>query len=467
MSTAVGAPAAGLPHDAPADRAGVGRAALTGVLAIAVSVLAMVVGLTRQPGSALDNVWAEDGSRFLTNAYQTPLYRAVLLPYSAYLHLYPRLAGATAAALPVGRAAAVLSGAGCLTTAAAAAAVVVGLRGVITRLPLRVLAAAALPLLPSASSAASGDVANAHVWLDLLALVLLLRPLGVGAGRGRSVETVAAWVATLLAIGSDPQALLLLVVVAGRIVLLRRRGAPAGRAAAAGAVPARGGSGLAGEVVTAALLVVMGAVQLTTVARNTVPRSSIHPSVRELAHLYLRDVLAPLVVGARRSVQAGSPTLHALAVAAVAVLVVTVVVSRARALLAVGLLVISLAWWAFAPWLKWTPALAGHHGAEATDGRYTVLSAAIVVLVLAACLDSWLRRVPWVAVLGVTVVVAVVGGLVWAPAESLGPDRVPSWAAGVRTARHDCGSDPGRPADAVVPGAPKPFVALVPCSRLR
>lgn len=459
MSAVAGAPAGGVPRAVPTDRAGAGRAALTGLLAMAVAALAMVVGLTRQPGSALDNVWAEDGSRFLTNAYQTPLYRAIFLPYSAYLHLYPRLAGATAAALPVDRAAAVLSGAGCLATAAAAAAVVVSLRGVITRLPLRVLAAAALPLLPSASSAATGDVANAHVWLDLLALVLLLRPLGVAAGRGRSVETVAAWVATVLAVGSDPQALVLLAVVAGRIVLLRRRRARAGAAA-------RGGSG-AGELVTAALLIVVGAVQIVTVTRNTVPRSSIHPSARELAHLYLRDVLAPLVVGARRSVEAGSPTLHALAVAAAVVLVVTVVVSRPRALLVVGLLLISLAWWAFAPWLKWTPTLAGHSGAEANDGRYTVLSAAIVVLVLTICLDSWLRRVPGVAVLGVAVVLAVVGGLAWAPSESLGPDRAPSWAAGLRTARQDCGSGHGTAAEAVVPVAPKPFVALVPCSRLR
>jgi hypothetical protein len=81
--------------EVPGGRSETGRSAhspglLTGLAALAVAVLAVAVGLNRQPGSALDNIWAEDGTRFLTDAYDTPLYRAIFVPYSAYLQLYPR-----------------------------------------------------------------------------------------------------------------------------------------------------------------------------------------------------------------------------------------------------------------------------------------------------------------------------------------------------------------------------------------
>jgi hypothetical protein len=449
--------------EVPGGRSETGRSAhspglLTGLAALAVAVLAVAVGLNRQPGSALDNIWAEDGTRFLTDAYDTPLYRAIFVPYSAYLQLYPRLAGAVAAALPVGRAAAVLSTAGCLAMAAAAFAVVICLRGVITRLPLRILAAVALPLLPTAGSAATADVANAHVWLDLLAVVVLFRPLGSAAGRApvRTVETVLSWVAVLLAVGSDPQALILAPIVVARIVILVRRPGT-GRADA-----------LVGEVVTAFLIVLGGGLQLASVATHSIPRSSIHPSIRELVHLYVRDVLAPLAIGSRRSLDTGSPTLRALVLGVVAVLVVTLIVSRVRFGVALALVVLSFVLWAVAPWLKWTPKLADHVGAQPNDARYTVLSAALLVLALAVCADSWLRRLPWPVIVGVAVVVAVAAGLVWAPSESLGPVRRPSWSAGVSAARTAC-SAPGVAASTREPvaGAPRPFGALVPCSRLR
>lgn len=425
--------------------------------AVLAAVAALVVALTRLPGRALDNAWAEDGTRFLTDAYRTTLPRALALTYSGYLHLYPRLAGAVAAAAAPVHAAAVLTVAGALTTAAAAAAIVVSARAVIDSLPLRLAVAVGVPLLPDAGSAVLGDVANAHVWLDLTALVLLFRPLAPratepdGSTRWVTTETVACWVAAALAAGSDPQALVLVPVAVGRWLLARR----------AGTRPAR-------ELVTVVVLAVGGLLQLLAVATHAVPTARTHPGVGTLARLYLRDVATSMLLGARRALGAGPLTLGVVGVLVLAVVAATLVRARARGLLAAALLACSVALWVAPPWLKWTPALAGHRGLTAEDARYTVLAAAVLLLALAGCADAALSRLPRPLLSGTAVVLAlaVVAAFLWAPSLRVGPLRRPSWSAGVRAAAVDCRAHPSLQTAAVA-GAPRTFHALVPCSRLR
>lgn len=473
----------------PADAAGATRPGppplLTAAAAVVAALVALVACLTRQPGHPLDNLFAEDGTRFLSDGYHLSLPTALTQAYSGYLHLYPRLAGALAAAAPAADAARVLTGAGVLATVAATAAVVLSARTLVRSLVLRLLTAVAIPLLPNAGSGALANVANAHVWLDLLAAVVLCRPLPVpmtagttgtttdtaGAGPGRrarwwrAAADVASAVAVALAIGSDPLALVLLPAAAGRLLVVAHRARRAADTAAGAGRPRRGGgSGLVAETAPVVVLVVGGAVQLVTAATHRVPSSPVHAAPVTLVRLWLRDVLGSIVLGAQGSLHVHRSTLLLLGLAALAVLALTVMRSPARGLAAAALAAGSFVVWLPPPWLKWTPDLGGADGIAPHDARYTVLAGALALLAGAACVDVLTpRRVPAAAV---AVVLGLVAAVTWSPSYHSGPIREPSWSSGVAAARRDCALDPAARV-APVAIAPDPFHISLPCAELR
>lgn len=168
------------------------------LLWIAVMTVAQAV---RQPGvPSWDSVWQEDGGIFLTDALFESFPEALVHSYNAYLHVVPRLVAEVAAALPLERAAFVLSVGSALVVALLSVYVYFASASLLRSEWARVLLAAVFVLLPATAYETNANVANLH-WYLLFACfwVFLDQPeswsrVGVGAAI------------TIAAVLSDPMA---------------------------------------------------------------------------------------------------------------------------------------------------------------------------------------------------------------------------------------------------------------------
>lgn len=170
--------------------------------------------LARQPGvPSRDTIWAEDGAVFLTEALRGPPRDTIFRPHAGYLQVVPRLAAAIVSPLPVPQAALAISLIAALVVAILSVFVfwASGSAGLVRNGSARAALAAIVVLLPAAAFETNVTLANLHWYLIFTAFWALL-------GRPRSLAGWCICVAVVvMAVLSDPLAVLLLPVVAWRL----------------------------------------------------------------------------------------------------------------------------------------------------------------------------------------------------------------------------------------------------------
>jgi hypothetical protein len=177
------------------SRAGSRGGAALAVLAV---VAGVAVGLFRQPGAgALDTVWAEDGSIFLTEVVEDGPFSSMVTSYAGYHHLVPRLLALVAAAFPAEAAAAVFAVGAALAVALLALLVYVASAAHLANRLSRILVSAPVVLVPLAQGDVLNSIANFH-WFGLYALFWLL----IWTPSERAGRLVAV-LAVFLVAGSD------------------------------------------------------------------------------------------------------------------------------------------------------------------------------------------------------------------------------------------------------------------------
>ena len=186
------------------------RSVLVWILAFAAGTVAV---LLRQTGpGALDTIYAEDGQIFLQQLYDLGLVETLWKPYAGYSHLASRVLVAPVGAMSPSDAAAGLALAAAATTALLALLAYRALQAHIRSWPLRVVAAAAVVLLPAGQEEVWNVVANVHwVLVPVAALLLLFDPTS-------RVETAVAAAVVFLTAASDPIAVALLPLAVVRLL---------------------------------------------------------------------------------------------------------------------------------------------------------------------------------------------------------------------------------------------------------
>jgi hypothetical protein len=176
---------------------------------------AVLVVALRLPVDRWDSLWAEDGSFFLQQGLDQPLWQSFAQPYAGYLNVFPRLSSAVVTTLP-------LAAAGVAYTLLAAVAVGwvawtvwSSSAGLLTSPWLRAVLASAVVLIPAGALEATGNVSNSHFFLVFGAYWALV-------GRPRSlVATMSANGLVLMATLTDPISLGLLPLAVLRLACLR------------------------------------------------------------------------------------------------------------------------------------------------------------------------------------------------------------------------------------------------------
>lgn len=434
------------------------------VLAVVVGLATSAVFLVRQPGSAVDSPWAEDGRVFLAGAYAGG-WSAVLRPYAGYLHVYARLAAIVAARFPVRDAAAVLAVAGALAAGLMAATAMVATSAWVRSVELRAVLGVSLVLFPFGASEIAANVANSH-WFFLAGAALSL----VWRTNWRPAT---AWtvVLALLASLTDPLAGLLLP-----LALVRLLGGPVPPdAVPPEAVPPGAGDrssrsrrwwGPVAPVVALLTGLAVQAVPVVTTFTAMRATGSAHPALRDLAREFLRRVPATVLIGEAGARHAGRGLL--VATGLVVVLAVAVVALRRPSL--VPAVLACLGYVAVFWFLPVRLRNAGQDPAVtletlARNARYSTVSVVLLLVVLFAGIDALVgaghRRVARLL---------AAGTLVWVLATQLptvgaGVVRAPSWDGGLVAAQARCRT--GRVTAVDVPISPARWFTRVPCDRLR
>jgi len=409
------------------------------VVAALLAALAGVVNLVRQPGSARDNLWAEDGRDFLARAWREPLWQTATQPYAGYLHLYPRLSAAVAAALPADHAATVMAFAGALASSIAVVAVVVGSEGHLRSLAARAGLGLAVALFPAAGYELSANTANAHWYLMAAAFWLLLWTPRTWIG------TVAAAAGVLVAGASDPLTGLLAPLALVRLV-----------------------AGGRGSRVVASAYALGVAVQVPFVLTNPLPSRDPGGTPGVLATTYLERVVAVAVDGYDPRHLVTGNALWAPVVVLLALAAVALVASRRRA--ATAALVGTCAIWSVLQFtvptgLRWSAAFpANLH--PAIETRYVLGPWLLLVVVGAVAVDALAQR-RWAVSAAAWVVWPALILALCLPTLHDGALRKPSYAVQLRLARAACDVT-AAPATVRMVSAPDPrWVLPVPCAKIR
>jgi hypothetical protein len=179
---------------------------LLGALAVAATT---AVSLARQGGAgALNTIYAEDGTIFLTQALHKSTLEALATPYAGYLHTVPRLITELVTMLPSSQYAAGLAAGGALVTSLMACLVYVASGQWFTGVLPRLLVAAVTVLVPVGQEELPNAIANLQ-WPALYALfwVLMWAPAAAGKRAVAVVTTLLISLSCVIALALFPLAL--------------------------------------------------------------------------------------------------------------------------------------------------------------------------------------------------------------------------------------------------------------------
>jgi len=394
-------------------------------------VLAVLAGtgisLARQPGAgALDTVWAEDGTIFLTDAWQPGFWDELWSPYAGYLHVAPRALAELAALFPASWAAAVLATEAAALTAGMAVVVFVVSAAHLPGTVQRVVASAPVVLLHLGQGDLLNAIANLHWPALYVTFWLLVTTPATRWGTGLSAGFVAVTAA------SD-----ILVMAYLPLAALR----------------ALTGRGAARWLPTGALLVGLATQLLvrlvTDASRGLDPE--LNP-VRLAGAVVAR--LVPLAVLGERFT--GDPRAEAdfLVAAAAAWLVALVVLVASVRTAARRDLLFPLVAAAHALVLYLLPSML----AGVFTPRYAAAPAMLLISAAAAVLgrpSSGRQRA--LAVIATCLLAVVVAANLRVPNERA---EGPRWSAEIERAESRCSADSGR---VVVPVTPEGWTAVAPC----
>jgi len=380
--------------------------------AIVLAAAGVVVSCVRQPGRALDSLWAEDGSVFLTGAYAHRWWEQLLTPYNGYAAVYPRLVAVLAAHVPVAQAAALMALGGALACGVAVFLTVLGAEGHLPGLGSRAVLGVRVAAFPLAGQDLAASSCNAHFYLILATFwCLLWRP------RGRPGRVLGTLV-PLAAAASDPLTGLLLPLGALRVL------APGPRSRV---LPVVGlGVGLLA--------------QTGTLLTPTLTVTPTHPSPARLLETWLYRGPDLALLGPEQALRAGSV---GLGVSGVVLAVAAAVRSRRPAgSLAWATAASSLVLFAVPIAIRWSAADDPFQQVTLRS-RFTLLPASLCLVVLAAATAAAVAPAggrgrllgrAGVLALAVVVVVPCVAGL------GSGRQRVPSVSAQLPALTASCAS---------------------------
>jgi hypothetical protein len=137
----------------------------------------------------LDSIWAEDGSRWLSDALNRGFFDSFTTPYNGYLRALPRLVAEPVSRLPVDWYAPAMAIAGALTVSVCALFVWRASAAHIRNPYLRAFLAAMVLLLPVVGTESPANVTNS-IWPLLFAcfFALLWRPRSGAAAAGAAIH---------------------------------------------------------------------------------------------------------------------------------------------------------------------------------------------------------------------------------------------------------------------------------------
>jgi hypothetical protein len=395
-------------------------------------------------------VWAEDGAVFLSSAYRTPYFVALVTPYAGYLQAAPRSLATVTTAFPLCDAAWVL--------AASAAAVRVGVslfvfrasRGHLRSTWVRAMLAAAVVLLPVGGLEVLDNIANLHWFLTFAAFwAVLWRP-------SRWWDCTIAAAIVVMAVGSDPLTALLVPLVALRAISMRR---------------------WRDQIVTVCFALA-GTFQAWAVLRGTRPPHETF-SAAAVAKLFGTRVVVGTLAGYWHTVALWRHWHYAAvgvgAVALLAIISPALQVGGQRRWLAIcavtGSAIAFVACFA-------EPAVAPHLRVDVVSSlsRYDVLASLLMLSAVAAGLDALrspadvvVRSLVCAVFLSALPVDLVGSSQLWTHLEA----TVPTWHTAVATARLDCqlqaaqrARSGSRSDDVWVPEMPEGWRVRLPCSAL-
>jgi hypothetical protein len=410
---------------------------------LAAAIAGFAIDLWWSGSGITSRVWAEDGTIFLSAAYRTPFFPALVTPYAGYLQVVPRSVAAFTTAFPLRDAAWVLAASAAAARAAIALFVFRASSGHLRSTWVRAMLAASVVLLPVGGLEVLDNIANLHWFFTFAAFwAVLWRP-------ARWSECALAALVMVLAVGSDPLTALLLPLVVLRAICLRS---------------------WRDQLVTMCFAVA-GAAQTWAVLSGRRPTHETF-SAPTIARLFGVRVMVGSLAGFWHTVALW----HHLHYAAIVLGAVAVLALTAPALRAGG----SRRWlaiWAgggsalafFACFAE--PAVVPHLKLDVVGSltRYDVLASLLMLTAIAAGLDA----LQWPANLAVRTIVGAV--FLWAlPVDLVGSAQlwahlestVPSWPTAITNARLDCEGQGGT-GDVWVLEMPQGWRVQLPCAYVR
>lgn len=412
--------------------------------ALSIAVAAAVIMLVRLPSVASATLWAEDGSTLLSDRLTNGAGANLFTPFDGYLHVVPRLVtDLLVTILPLDGVAIGIAVACAILTGLIAGLIFVLSRQLVPWLPARILLALLVVLAPTGPREVFGNLANLH-WIFLWVTPWLL------LGRVKSLTgSVLLGVATLAMALTEIQMIVFLPLLLWR--WRDRR-----------VWPIAGG------------LIVGFAAQL--VAANAAPRSAPPDPVAFLSVVegYLAQPVLGAVFGwsgASGKILSVTGMIAPVLILAIAIALTLYIVRKGaheQRVLSVALIGGSAILWVAAVTINgWAGLDYAYFTIEDWLGftflRYAYIGSLLLLALLpitASVLhDRQVRVLPWVIVLGVTVMLLVSFRI-----DSTRRDHGPIWSDAVDTARSEC-SAPGTTA-VDIPLAPRGWSVTIPCAAL-
>jgi hypothetical protein len=417
------------------------------LLLAAMLLLGVLTVLLRLPDDARNLIWAEDGTIFLSDAFVKGYGENLFTPYAGYMHLFPRTSAELVSVLPVppeylGLA---MNMCGAAAWAVVAIAAFVFTRDRI-RPSLRWLLWVATLLLPIGGYEVATNVANSH-WFLMFGAFLAL-----SARSGGTARTIFASVLVVVAVLSDPLALLFAPIAAVRLACLPGRR----------------------ESLVPIAFAVAGVVQVLVDLGTSRDRGDPHLDAA-VGRLYLIRVVWQTLVGPKDGTafyySEGQGLVLAAAAGCIAVLLTLVILRWSRSGLTVMALVGSAGFFAVLLTLSWSIAGIAPAGEALTgNGRYLVVPGLLLLVAVVSAVDQTLprQRTRLASSLRLALIASLAVALI---APGIGNYQKPAFRAGnqqmgtsIDGAEPQCEAAPDDEVD--LPIAPPGWSTTIPCEVL-